>query len=141
MTDAERIAVMDEARSWSGTAYHTNAAVKGAGADCAMMPLSVYLAVLPRLPRIPIPQYVPQWHLHRGEELYLNYVVALGGKRVEHPDPGDFVLFRIGRLFAHGGIVLAWPQIIHAVVISGVIYADAARDSELANAERLYFTL
>ena len=30
--------------------------------------------------------------------------------------PGDFVVFRVGRCFAHGAIVIDWPRIIHAVV-------------------------
>jgi cell wall-associated NlpC family hydrolase len=142
MTTAERAAVIAEALSWQGTPYHSNAAVKGAGADCALMPLATYKAALPRLPDLPLPRYVEQWHLHRGEELYLDYVLALGGTRIEYPEPGDFCLFKQGRLFSHGAIVLdAWPSIIHAVVISGVVRADATAEARLARAERMYFTL
>ncbi len=141
MTPTQREAVLAEAKSWLGTPYHPNAAVKGAGVDCAMMPLAVYGAVLPDLPKLPTPRYVQQWHLHRGEELYLNHVRELGCMEVEHPQPGDFALFRQGRLFSHGAIVLRWPQIIHAVVLSGVIYADATVQPQLCRAPRLFFTL
>jgi cell wall-associated NlpC family hydrolase len=140
VTPAERELVLAEARSWAGTPYHSNAAVKHAGADCALMPLAVYRATLPNLPDIPVPRYVDQWHLHRGEEIYLDYVHELGAREVEHPDPGDFVLFKQGRLFSHGAIVLEWPSIIHAVVISGVVYADAEQEQRLVHTPRHYFT-
>lgn len=141
MTEQERTSVIAEARTWAGTPYHSNAAIKGAGADCALMPLAVYRACLPRLAALPIPEYVEQWHLHRGEELYLQYVLALGARQIESPEPGDFALFKQGRLFSHGAVVLAWPQIIHAVIGSGCIYADATQEARLAHSERMYFTL
>ena len=141
MTQAERELVIAEALSWQRTPYHPNAAVKGAGADCAMMPLAVYAAVLPNLPKLPVPRYVNQWHLNRGEEVYLDHVRALGCVEIEHPEPGDFVLFRQGRLFSHGAIVIAWPVIVHAVVISGVVKADASTETKMSRTPRLFFTL
>lgn len=141
MIQHERSAVIAEAKAWIGTPYHSNAAIRGAGADCALMPLAVYRAVLPRLPKIEPPRYVEQWHLHRGEEMYLDYVRALGGRQVDQPEPGDFALFRQGRLYSHGAIVVAWPRIIHAVNVSGVIHADAEQEARLSHAPRLYFSL
>lgn len=141
MTPAERESVVAEARSWVGTPYHSNASLKGIGCDCALGPLAIYRAALPRLPDITPTPYVEQWHLHRGEELYLHDVRALGGVEVASPEPGDFVLFRQGRLFSHGAIVLGWPEIVHATVGRGFVYADAAADPKLKRAERIYFTL
>jgi cell wall-associated NlpC family hydrolase len=43
------------------------------------------------------------------------------------PEPGDIVLFRVGRLYSHSGIVIAWPLIVHAHWISGVELADASK--------------
>jgi cell wall-associated NlpC family hydrolase len=41
------------------------------------------------------------------------------------PEPGDLVLFRFGRCFAHGGIVTLWPRLIHAWNGMGVVPVDA----------------
>ena len=132
MTDQQRAAILAEAESWLRTPYHTNAAVKGAGADCALMPLAVYKAVL-ALPDLPVPKYVQQWHLHRSEEVYLAYVRALGAIEIAEADvrPGDFVLWRLGRCYAHGAIITGWPHVIHAVNPKGVIRGNAAIEPNL----------
>ena len=39
---AERAAVITEARTWIGTRFHHNAAVKGSGVDCARLVAAVY---------------------------------------------------------------------------------------------------
>ena len=146
MTPDQRNAVVAEARSWLRTPYHDHGRIKGVGADCALMPLDVYSAALfPTLGIVPPqpPDYVQQWHLHRSEERYLGYVQQLGAVPVEAPQPGDFVLFRIGRVYSHGGIVVAWPWIIHAVNPSGVELADVSIDERLnrtAISQPLFFT-
>jgi len=58
-----------------------------------------------------------------NHERYLARVVEHAAE-VASPQPGDFALWRIGRAFAHGAIVLAWPRIVHAVVGIGVIEDD-----------------
>ncbi len=142
MTPDQRKAVVAEARSWLGTPYHDHGRVKGAGADCALMPLEVYSRALTlHMPQVP--KYVMQWHLHRSEELYLEYVRNLGAIEVAIPEPGDFALFRIGRVYSHGAIVLAWPKILHAVNPRGVILADASIDERLSRtaiSKPLFFT-
>lgn len=144
MTPAQRQAVCAEARSWLRTPYHDHGRVKGSGADCALFPLDVYSAVLP-VAAPPVPRYVMQWHLHQGEELYLNYVRASGAIEITEAQsqPGDFVLFRMGRLYAHGAIILGWPQIIHASNPRGVVLADASTDERLSRtavSKPLFFT-
>ena len=48
--------------------------------------------------------YVKDWHLHRGEERYLAFLLARAHE-VATPLPGDVILFKYGRCFSHGGIV------------------------------------
>ena len=48
--------------------------------------------------------YVKDWHLHRGEERYLSFLLARAHE-VASPLPGDVILFKYGRCFSHGGIV------------------------------------
>ena len=38
---------------------------------------------------------------------------------------GDVALFRFGRCFSHGGIVVDWPTVIHAWHVGGVMLTDA----------------
>jgi cell wall-associated NlpC family hydrolase len=144
MTPEQRTAVIAEAESWIRTPYHANASVKGAGTDCAMLPLAVYVKAL-GLDQPLVPQYVMQWHLHHDEEKYLATVRSFGAIEIpfEELQPGDFALWRIGRVYSHGAIVIAWPKILHAVNPRGVVYGDVSRDEMLnrtATTKPLYFT-
>src|SRR6185437_2081521 len=120
---------------------HHHARVKGAGADCAMFPLAVYqeCGVLPREYRPP--QYSVQWHLHRSEELYLNEIEKFVAEIDSLPQPADFIVFRFGRTFSHGAIVVEWPIVIHAYIPHGVLLSDALRDGELLGREHKCFAV
>ena len=101
---AARAAVVAAARAWIGTPYHHMADVKGVGVrlrDAAGARLLSISAWSSRSIRAPIPR---DWHLHRGEERYLGFLLARA-REVAAPLPGDVVLFRYGRCFSHGGIV------------------------------------
>ena len=121
----ERAAVVAEARTWLATPYHHQAAIKGAGVDCAMLLVAVYHAV-GLVPAIDPRPYPPDWHLHRDEERYLGWVDRYA-RRVERPGPGDIALWRFGRAVSHAGIVVDWPTIIHAYTGEGCVLADADR--------------
>jgi cell wall-associated NlpC family hydrolase len=147
MTPAQRTAIVAEAETWLRTPYHSNAAIKGCGVDCAMMPLEVYKTVLP-LPAVPLPKYVQEMNLHRSEESYLAYVRELGAIEISEAElqPGDFALWKLGRIYFHGAIVTAWPKIIHAVnggCRPGVTRGDAVRDpllNPVRTTKPLFFT-
>jgi cell wall-associated NlpC family hydrolase len=103
----QRAAVVAEARSWLGTPYHHEADVRGAGIDCAMLIVRVFvdIGLVPAFDPRPYPQH---WYLHRSEERYLGFIFDRA-REVEVPEPGDVVMWRVGRCFSHGGIVTAWP--------------------------------
>lgn len=98
-----RSAVVASARAWVGTPYHHMADVRGAGCDCAMLLVRVFCDLGLVEPFDPRP-YVKDWHLHRGEERYLSFLLARAHE-VASPLPGDVILFKYGRCFSHGGIV------------------------------------
>lgn len=128
-----RAAVVAAARAWIGTAYHHAADVKGAGVDCAMLLVRVYcdLGLVP--PFDPRP-YVRDWMLHRDEERYLGFLLDRA-RIVSAPKPGDVILFRFGRCYAHGGIVSATVPltIVHAFAPAGCVVEDRVeRNGELA---------
>jgi len=142
MTEQEaREAIVAEALSWEGTPYHSHARIKGVGVDCAQLPAAVYEAVglVPHL----APDYADQWFLHRDEETYLSWVRP-HARQIDRADllPGDFVIWRYGRTFSHGAIVIAPPIVIHA---SGpavaVVRADMDREEEMLRRPHLCFTL
>jgi NlpC/P60 family putative phage cell wall peptidase len=106
---AKRAAVVAEAESWLGTPYHHMARLKGVGCDCLTLLAAVYEAA-GVVPVIEIPFYPPDWHLHRGVERYMDGLLAYAHE-VDAPAPGDVALFRFGRCFSHGAIVVEWPRI------------------------------
>ena len=45
------------------------------------------------------------------------------------PQPGDIVLYKIGKCVSHGAIVVEWPTIIHSYIHLGVILQDGTKGS------------
>ncbi len=111
---AERAAVVAAARSWIGTPYHNCADVKGAGVDCGMLLVRVFVDTGLCPPFDPRP-YPVDWHLHRAEERYLAFLLERCAEVVA-PLPGDIMVLRYGRCYSHGGIVTraAPVTIVHA---------------------------
>ena len=90
---------------------------------------------------IDVDDYPPDWHMHRNEERYLNKVRSVATEiDMATVGPGDFVLFKVGRCYAHGAIVIEWPRIIHAVLGLGVT-AGSAYDGMTASKPVKAFTL
>jgi cell wall-associated NlpC family hydrolase len=110
-----RAAFIAEALSWVGTPFRDCADIKGpnGAVDCAM--LLVRSAVdTGRIPPFDPRPYSPRWMLHRTEEKFLGWMVALGAREVETPRIGDIVLWQFGRTFAHGAVLINATQIVHA---------------------------
>lgn len=108
----ERKKVVEVAYSWLRTPYHHHAKIKGVGIDCLTLLAAIYEEA-GIIENIPIPKYSHQWHLHHSDELYLNGLLKYAHE-IEKPLPGDIVIWKFGRCFSHGAIVVNWPTIIHA---------------------------
>ena len=133
---SQRAAVVAAARSWIGTPYHHAADVKGVGVDCAMILVRVFCDLGLVEPFDPRP-YTRDWMLHRDDERYLGFLLARA-REVQAPEAGDVILFRFGRCFAHGGIVVAGKPltIVHAFAPARVVLEEEIeRNAELG--ERL----
>ena len=114
MTEQEqRKAVADEAVSWLRTRYVSEGRIKGQCADCTFF-AKVYEAV-GIMPPISIPAYSPQAHLNRESAVYLR-LVSDHTTETTTPQMGDIVLYKIGRGFSHGAVIVheGWPHIVHA---------------------------
>jgi cell wall-associated NlpC family hydrolase len=136
---AQRDAVVVEATSWLRTRYHHQGDIKGVGVDCAMLLVRVFGAagVIPN-DLDPRP-YPADWHLHRTDERYLGWVSQYGAI-VQTPAPGDVAVYRFGRCYSHGAIVVAENTVIHSYLKRGVELASMLHDP-LADRPVTYYTL
>jgi cell wall-associated NlpC family hydrolase len=137
----EREAVAAEALSWLRTPYQHRQRLKGVACDCAGLPLEVYASV-GIIPVTDVGNYSHQWHLHQSREIYLDWVRQFG--REIDPNAarrGDFIVFRFGRTYSHGAIVLDPPLLIHAYAKSGMVLTDSLQTcAQLNDAKRKAFT-
>lgn len=133
--------VVKEALTWEGTPYHHHGRVKGVGVDCAQLPAAVYEAV-GLIPHVN-PKYSEQWMMSRDEELYLSYVFPHAREITrDQIRAGDFVIWRWGRTFSHGAIVIEPPMVLHAVISAGsVVRANMDEEEELRRRPARFFTV
>lgn len=134
-----REAIVEEARGWLCTPFQHRARVKGAGVDCIQLLADVYEAV--GLVRgVALDRYPRDWFLHREDSRLVDGIARVAVP-VTVPLPGDVALFQIGRAVAHAGIVVQWPQIIHASEAMGVVYEDVLRSPVLAQRFRAWYSM
>jgi len=142
VTTVSRQTILDEAQSWLGTPFHDCASEKGVGVDCAMLLKKVF-ENSGAVELFDAGIYSPQWFLHRDQELFMD-TVRRYAREVSEDEvlPGDIVLYKIGRCYAHGAIVESWPHsIIHAHKASGRVIRTTADDSDMRGRLRKFFTL
>lgn len=127
----KQLQIKSAAEGWLRTPYHHKAKIKGVGVDCAQLLIAVFqeTALLPA--GFDAGHYPQDWHLHRGEPLYLNWIKQYC-ERVETHEIGDIALFCYGRCDSHAGIVISETQLIHAYRGQGVVLADFVAAGELS---------
>lgn len=140
MSAKQRVDVLLEANTWMGTPYHHHGAIKGVGVDCAHYLIEVYSGT-GAAPKCDPGAYPTDWHLHRSQEMFIEWVEKSGGREIAQPMPGDIALFKFGRTFSHGAIMLTPTRLIHSLKDHGVVVNDIT-DVELARAKEVkFFTL
>jgi cell wall-associated NlpC family hydrolase len=155
MTEAEgRAAVVAETMTWIGTRYHHHAMVKvkrdaagriveRGGVDCATLLAAVYVNA-GIIPPFEVPYYPPDWHLHKCAELYLGIVTRHAREITEdQAKPGDIVMYRYGLALSHGAIIInpGWPEIVHALYLSGSCHRDHGRGGQWGATPRRFFSM
>ena len=139
MTNADRAAVVAEARSWLGTPWHHRARIKGAGVDCVQLLAGVFHAC-GLLPDIDTGDYPPDWMFHRDEERMLNGLRQYAAE-IDSPAPGDVVVFRFGRCYSHCGIIVDAPVMIHAYIDERAVVIGDLDAGAFAGRARKFFTI
>lgn len=117
-----RLKIVQCAREWIGTRYHLRGQMKGVGADCGSILFQV--AKEQRLIDGALPEFQQDWWLHATNEKYMRAVMRFAKKVSEgicyRDTPikdGCFLLSKAAnsRFYNHGGIVIQWPRLVHAV--------------------------
>lgn len=134
---AMRAAIVAEARSWIGTPYHHMADIKGVGVDCGMILVRIFvdLGLVPAFDPRP---YTNDWMLHRSDDHFLGELMARAHP-VETPRPGDVALYRYGRCYSHGAVVVCSDPltVVHAVLKYGSVVEEVVETSPfLSDRER-----
>lgn len=124
MTVAARDLIIAEASRWLGAKWHHEACVPYVLADCGQILIDIYVQC-GLIERPTVPPYPRDWALHQTEERYLA-IVERYAHQVAAPLPGDIAVWKIGKTYSHGAIVVNWPHIIHADIQDGVVPADAS---------------
>lgn len=132
-----RHSIVREAREWLGTPYHHHGRIKHVGVDCAHLLCAVYEAAAAVAPVV-LPYYPVDWHLHHSEELFLQWLEKVGAWRVQTPAPGDVAVFRFGRTYSHGAVMVESDLAVHACVGAEVMLTRL-HEAPLAGRERQFW--
>ena len=119
---AERAAVIAEAMTWRGTPFAHRSSVKGGGVDCAQLLRCVFVAC-GVVPDFESPVYPSQWHLHRSEEHYLEWLSKFAVETLV-ARPATVAIWKFGRCFSHAGILVDEKRVIHAFEPTGYVAID-----------------
>lgn len=139
----QREAVWQEALPWQGTPWHHMGRVRGAGVDCAMLPVAVYTAAGLIKP-FEIPPYPRDWHIHMREERIIPMVEQFAHEiENEAAQRGDLHVFKIGNVYSHCAIIGEPGRLgIHASIRAQMVtLCDLDRDYDLISSKRRTFTL
>ena len=138
---AQRRAVIAAALSWCGTPYRQCGYTKGprGAVDCSMLLVGaivegrVYEAFDPR-------PYSPVWFMARSEEKYLAWLNTVAVE-VDTPKPGDIIAYRVGRCFAHSGIMADDTFLVHAYAKTKKCTRTELTTPDLAKRPKKYFDI
>lgn len=135
----QRAAVCTEVLSWEFTPFRWRACIKGpeGGCDCGQLLKASYAVVGID---VLMPMYSTQFFLHSGDELYIREIEKYCIK-VDSPQSGDIVLYLMGKAHGHAGIVIRWPEIVHAHGTSQyVLKSNALTDPDFGWREKLFYS-
>lgn len=143
--DQQRAAVIAEVLSWQRTPFEWGQCVKGAGVDCGRFLAGVMNgASVKQIDLGSLPNLSPQWFLHRPDESFLDqirrFAVEYELEPGRTPRPGDIVVARFGRDYAHSAIVIDWPKVIGCATGHCVtIWQDIRRSPQYGSRKLRYF--
>lgn len=123
-----RADLIAEARSWIGTPWRHQAAIKGVGADCVGFVRGV---AEPFVGKVPIAMdYTTTWQLYRAEpRMYREFAARCEEVPLDRIKPGDILLFGFGKGPAHHcGYSAPDDRIIHCYREAGAVVEQDLTD-------------
>lgn len=122
----EREKLINEAKAWLGTPYHSEARLKGVGCDCGQFLIGV-LENTELLPHLEIPHYPVDIACHCATPRYLMKIEEYCD-RVEDGTrkTGDILVFKFkgSKVPHHAGFVVDKDYMIHSYTRLGVILSN-----------------
>jgi cell wall-associated NlpC family hydrolase len=145
LTEEQRKQIVTEAMTWvkAKTPYQGHSRKKGVGCDCGQLLYSVYNA-LDLLPEVDLPKdYRLDVSQHQASTAYVDLVATYFDEiREQEALPGDLVVYKLGLAYAHGAIIVRWPdQIIDAELHGGVKVRHGTNKPAFRMAARKFFRL
>lgn len=116
----QKIDMLEQATMWwYGTPFRANACSVGRGVSCQKLVAALYREI--GYMDIEPPEVAMDHHMQCRESIAEQYVDALGNfSRVDEPQPGDLLGFRIGKVVHHLGIALRNRRFVHCLRGIGV---------------------
>lgn len=125
--------------SWLRTPWHHRARIRGVGVDCAQLLIAVY-AEAGVIEDFDPGDYAIDHMMHSDAEVFRGWCERYG-RQTKTPRAGDAVVWKFGRVYSHGGIVVEWPgRVIHAFRPFGEVCETPADASRLAGRDAIFFT-
>ncbi|MBI5689237.1 MAG: hypothetical protein HZC55_04010 [Verrucomicrobia bacterium] len=150
-SEERRAALLQEARSWLGTPFRENCALKGpqGGVSCERFQAAVHTATgaCPpiELPVLPV-EAVRHWHEHHPESLILAWLQLPEVRsricrldEAEAPAIGDLAVLEFARTAHHLGLWCG-HEILHVAIPAGVV-AHSTRDARLRATIRCFYRI
>lgn len=150
-TNERQATLLQEARSWLGTPFSENCAIKGpqGGVDCVNFIAATHTAAgacgAVTLPVLPVEQ-VRAWHVHNPESKILDWLgrpEVRGRVRVIEPDEprliGDLVILKLN-LTEHHLTLFCGHELLHVAIPAGVV-AHSAQDPDLLKLVRCTYRI
>jgi len=118
---------------WIGTPFRDCGFVKGpnGAVDCAMSLVGTYREAGLIGDFDPRP-YPSRWFQHREEERFLDCLAQLGAHETDAARPGDILVWRFGRTYAHGAVMINAREVCHAYAAAGQVTVSAIDEPLLA---------
>lgn len=138
-----RARLVKEAYSWVKTPYLHGCAIKGVGANCAMLMFGIAKGAGILATEVPTPKhFTAQAALHSKDERLLRYLLAYGFTETDedHAKPGDILLYKNGLAHGHMAMMVTKTAVVHTLSPVGC-KVNGFADGVLGTYSRRYFTL
>lgn len=134
--------IADTALTWVGTPYRAHACEKNVGCDCASLLLGVAqeIGIVSKDYKIGNYSINAAFMVAGGDFLYLTEIGRYTREITEaEVQPGDFVLYKLGRGFSHGAVIIKWPDfVVHAVAGYGVTGCHGSQGTFVKKARKFF---